>query len=118
MDGPYGSQKKLERGAIMARELKKSRDQASEAPRSNDEMSLADAKAWRASLYRPAANKALSEKEKREAFRLFWAQEKYKYGKSKDLEGILWLHLKASKLDEPAKFSEGLQHFGLKKILG
>lgn len=79
------------------------------------EMSLEEAKAYRASLYKPSA-KSLSDQEKREKFRLFWATEKYKYGKSKDLEQILWVHLKASKLDDPEKFEAGLKHFGLQKV--
>jgi len=79
-------------------------------------MSLEEAKAYRASLYRPV-KKALSEQQKREAFRVFWALEKAKYGKrKKDLESLLWLHLKSSKLDEPEQFEAGLNHFGLKKI--
>ena len=82
---------------------------------SNQDMSLEEAKAYRASLYKPAKKK-LSEQEKREAFRIYWATEKAKYGKKKDLEGILWLHLKSSKLDEPEQFEKGLAHFGLKKI--
>lgn len=90
----------------MKKESKKSEKQ---------EMSLAEAKAYRASLYKQAP-KEWSEEEKREAFRLFWAQEKYKYGKAKDLEEIVWLHLKSSKLDKPEQFEAGLTHFGLKKI--
>lgn len=81
----------------------------------NSEMSLQEARAYRASLYKPQVEK-LTEQEKREQFRLFWAKEKSKYGKSKDLEDILWLHLKSSKLDEPEKFEDGLKHFGLKKV--
>jgi hypothetical protein len=53
----------------------------------------------------------------REAFKLFWAQEKSKYGKSKDLEEILWCHLKAIKMDHPEKFEDGIAHFGFKKIV-
>ena len=79
------------------------------------EMTAEEARAYRASLARPVV-KPLSEQEKRDAFRLYWAQEKYKYGKSKDLEGVLWLHLKSSKMDDPSKFAEGMKHFGLKKI--
>jgi hypothetical protein len=79
------------------------------------EMTAEEARAFRASLAKPA-KKQLSDEEKREEFRLFWAREKYKYGKSKDLEQILWLHLKATKMDEPEKFEQGLKHFGLKKI--
>jgi hypothetical protein len=81
----------------------------------NKEMSLEDAKAFRATLFKPQA-KVLSEKEKREQFRLFWAQNKKRYGKKKDLEEIVWLHLKSSKMDDPSMFNEGLKHFGLKKI--
>lgn len=82
---------------------------------SSKEMTLEEAKAYRASLYVPQERK-LSEQEKREQFRLFWAQQKRKYGKAKDLEDILWLHLKSSKMDEPSKFEAGIAHFGLKKI--
>jgi hypothetical protein len=81
----------------------------------SEDMSLEEAKAYRASLYKPVI-KVLSDEEKREEFRLYWAQEKSKYGKSKDLEEILWLHLKASKMNDPSKFEDGLNHFGLRKI--
>lgn len=81
----------------------------------SEQMTLEEARAYRASLHKPNI-KALSESEKREQFRLFWAQEKSKYGKSKDLEQILWVHLKSAKFDEPSKFEEGLKHFGLKKV--
>jgi hypothetical protein len=79
------------------------------------EMSIEEARALRASLYKPATPE-LTEEDKREKFRIFWAQQKYKYGKSKDLEEILWLHLKTVKMAEPEKFEDGLAHFGLKKI--
>ena len=79
------------------------------------EMSLEEAKAFRASLHVPK-KKSFSEQEKREEFRIYWAQEKSKYGKSKDLEQILWVHLKSAKFDEPEQFEKGLQHFGLKAI--
>jgi len=79
-----------------------------------EEMTLEEARARRAALYK-APQKALTEKEKREAFRAFWAQNKKKYGKSKALEEILWLHLKSSDMDLPEKFEAGLEHFGLRK---
>lgn len=79
------------------------------------EMSLDEAKAYRASLYKKE-DAELSEQEKREQFRLFWAENKYKYGKAKDLEDILWMHIKAVKLNAPEQFEDGLVHFGLKKI--
>lgn len=81
----------------------------------NKEMTLEEAKAFRASMYKPEPQK-LSDQEKREAFRLFWAQNRKMYGKSKDLESIIWLHLKAVKMDEPEKFEAGVKHFGLTKI--
>lgn len=80
------------------------------------EMTLAEAKAYRASLAKPAEAAPLTEAQKRESFRLYWAQEKAKYGKSKDLEEVLWLHLKSTKQDEPSKFEAGIRHFGLQKI--
>lgn len=86
--------------------------QPKEQPR---EMSLEEARAYRASLHKPE-ERTLSEQEKREQFRLFWAREKQKYGKSKNLEQILWVHLQSVKLDDPKKFEEGIKHFGLQKV--
>lgn len=79
------------------------------------EMTLQEAKAYRASLA-PTEARKLDEHEKREQFRIFWAENKYKYGKAKDLEPILWAHLKSAKLDDPKDFEAGIAHFGLKKI--
>jgi hypothetical protein len=81
----------------------------------NKEMTVEEAKAFRASLYK-AAPKKLNDREKRESFRIFWVQNRKKYAKSKNLESIIWLHLKSVKMDEPEKFEAGLSHFGLKKI--
>lgn len=77
-------------------------------------MTLEEARKYRASLYVPKEIE-LSEEEKREQFRVFWAKERNKYKKGKELEEILWLHLKAIKMNEPEKFEEGLKNFGLKK---
>lgn len=90
---------------------KENRKQFEDGP----EMTMEEARAYRASLARPTV-KILTEQENREQFRLFWAKEKYKYGKAKDLENVLWIHLKSAKMAEPSKFVEGLKHFGLKKI--
>lgn len=79
------------------------------------EMTLDESKAYRASLA-PKDEQKLDDHEKREQFRLFWAENKYKYGKAKDLENILWVHIKSAKLDSPKDFEAGLAHFGLKKI--
>lgn len=80
-----------------------------------EEMTMAEARAYRAALHRPEIVE-LTEEESREQFRKFWAQQKSKYGKSKDLEEILWLHLKAVKKAMPEQFEAGLDHFGLKKV--
>lgn len=53
--------------------------------------------------------------ESREAFKYFWATARKEYGKAKDLEDILWAHLKATGNDKPELFEKGLKHFGLKK---
>ena len=87
-----------------------------EKDQKNEEMTLAEAKAFRASLNKPKAIE-LSNEQIREEFRKFWAQEKSKYGKSRDLEEILWLHLKAIKKASPEQFEAGLNHFGLKKVV-
>jgi len=81
----------------------------------NQEMTLEEAKAYRASLHKPQ-EKTLSDQEKRELFRLFWAKSRRKYGKSRELEQILWIHMKATGFDVPEKFEAGIDHFGLKKI--
>lgn len=86
-----------------------------EKKKEKQEMSLQEAKAYRQSLHKEKV-KALDEHEKREQFRLYWAENKYKFGKAKDLEEILWVHLKSAKLDDPENFEKGLAHFGLKKI--
>ena len=95
----------------MAKEYKVQKEQESNAP----EMTLEEARAYRASLYKPEEVQ-LSDDQKREEFRKFWAQEKYNYGKSKDLEPILWAHLKAIGMDKSENFEKGLLHFGLVKI--
>ena len=79
------------------------------------EMTLEEAKAYRASLA-VKKEKILTDAQKREAFRVFWAREKSKYSKSKEIESILWIHLKAIKMNEPDKFEAGIKNFGLKKI--
>jgi len=79
------------------------------------EMTLEEAKAFRAALARPQ-EKTLSGKQRREAFKAFWAQNKKAYGMTNKLEEILWLHMVATKNDEPANFEAGLKHFGIKKV--
>lgn len=83
--------------------------------KSQIEMTLEQSKAYRASLHKPVP-KPLTDEQKREAFRVFWASNKKKYGKSKTLEKALWLHLKSIGMDSPEQFHDGLFNFGLKKV--
>ena len=78
------------------------------------EMTLEEAKAYRASLNAPKSEQK-REQDRREDFRKFWAENKSKYGKDKELEEVLWLHLKAIKQDNSEDFEAGLNHFGLTK---
>jgi hypothetical protein len=80
-----------------------------------EEMTLEEARAYRASLVKNEP-KPLNEKQKRSAFKVFWAQNKKKYGMTNKLEEILWLHLVATKNDSPDKFNDGLKNFGIKKV--
>jgi len=95
------------------KEFKKQNAQQSEQQNVRP-MSLKESKAYRASLHRPKA-KELSEAARQHQFKLFWTQNRKKYGKPKDLEPILWIHLKATGNDQPDKFEDGMAHFGLKK---
>ena len=79
------------------------------------EMTLEESKAWRASLAKPKI-KDLSQKDKRTAFKVYWSQNKKKYGMTNKLEDILWLHLVSTKNDSPENFDAGLANFGIKKV--
>lgn len=81
----------------------------------NLEMTLEEARAFRASLHKIVV-KPLGQKEKRDAFKIFWAQNKRKYGMTNKLEEVLWLHLVATNNDSPEKFEDGLKNFGIKKV--
>ena len=80
-----------------------------------EEATLEEAKAYRASLFVPQKI-VLSESERRSKFKLFWTESRKRFGKPKELESILWIHLKATGHDQPEKFEDGLKHFGLKRI--
>lgn len=82
----------------------------------NLDMTLEEARAFRASLAKPAADRPLSQKQKRDAFKIYWTQNKKKYGMTGKLEHILWLHLVSTNNDEPANFEAGLKNFGIKKV--
>jgi len=48
-------------------------------------------------------------------FQEWWAANRKSYDRPKDLEEIIWAHLKAVGCNSPEKFEEGTTHFGLKK---
>jgi hypothetical protein len=54
--------------------------------------------------------------QKRENFRIWWTGNKRKYGETKGLEEIIWLHLVSSGYTDSDKFEAGCEHFGLKKV--
>ena len=78
-------------------------------------MSLEEAKAFRAGLAK-STSKPLSLKQKRDAFKVYWTQNKKKYGMTGKLEHVLWLHLVATKNDSPESFEAGLANFGIKRV--
>lgn len=94
---------------------KGSKLQKSETEIPSQEMTLEEARSHRASLHVPQAPK-LTETQKREEFRKFWASNKRKYGEAKDIEKALWLHLKTIGKTSPEHFQDGLKHFGLTKV--
>ena len=79
------------------------------------EMSNEEARAFRASLVVDKV-KVLNQKQKREAFKIYWTENKKKFGMTSKLEEILWLHLVSTKNDSPENFAAGLQNFGIKKV--
>jgi len=94
----------------MAKKQSKLQEMAPQSP----EMTLEEAKIFRASLAKPS-QKPLSSKQKREAFKVFWTQNKKKYGMTGKLEHVLWLHLVSTNNDDPANFEAGLNNFGIVK---
>jgi hypothetical protein len=84
-------------------------------PQQSPEMTLEEAKAFRAALAKPSS-KPLSQKQKRDAFKVYWTQNKKKYGMTGKLEHVLWLHLVATNNDSPELFDAGLKNFGIKKV--
>lgn len=50
----------------------------------------------------------------RESFRLYFLTIRKKLGLNRDLEEIIWTHLKAIKHDKEELFSDGVRNFGYK----
>jgi hypothetical protein len=65
------------------------------------------------SMQRPEDDR--TDQERKEAFRSYWARSKRLFNKERDVEDVLWAHLKAIKHDSEELFEEGLLNFGLKK---
>jgi len=53
------------------------------------------------------------EEDTKDEFRKFFVQLKRKLNLNSDLEGVIWLHLKAAGFDKKDKFEKGIKHFGL-----
>jgi len=51
----------------------------------------------------------------KEIFCAWWASERRKYDRPKELEDVLWAHLKSIGCDKPELFGKGIEHFGLRK---
>lgn len=57
-----------------------------------------------------------NDEETKMKFQEFWAKNKTQYSCPKDIEHILWVHLKAAGYDSPEKFEAGIKNFGFDKI--
>ena len=65
-------------------------------------------------VQKPKAKRPLTDKEAREAFRVYFIKAKRKLGIAASLEEIIWMHLKATGHDKPESFEKGIEHFGYK----
>lgn len=65
-------------------------------------------------VQRPKGKGPISEKEKKEAFRQYFIKVKRKLGIAPNLEGVIWMHLKAIGCDKPEDFEKGIENFGYK----
>ncbi len=99
----------------MAKPNKFSKEELNESSGQQEqpEMTMEEARAYRASLHRPEQIQQ-SPEEQRNEFRMWWAEQKSRFGMGKDLEPILWMHLKAIGMTSPESFEAGMQNFGLK----
>jgi hypothetical protein len=94
---------------------KKEQQRSLEQTEPKEDMTMEEAKAYRASLATNIA-KLLTEKQKRQAFKVYWTENKKKYGLTGKMEQILWLHLVSTKNDSPENFEAGLKNFGVKSL--
>ena len=59
-------------------------------------------------------NIKIDETDQRKAFKKYFLKTSKKYNIRKDLEDIIWIHLKTIKKDSEELFDQGLKHFGIK----
>jgi ribosome biogenesis protein Nip4 len=57
----------------------------------------------------------LEDVDARESFREYWAVNKKSFNQSKEVEEVVWAHLKAIEHDQPELFEIGVGHFGFNK---
>jgi len=57
----------------------------------------------------------LEDVDARESFRQYWAVNKKSFNQSKEVEEVVWAHLKAIRHDQPELFEQGVKNFGFKK---
>lgn len=78
--------------------------------------SMGNAREMKMALIKSRQKVNKKDEEARVKFQEFWAQNKNKYSCPKDVEPILWAHLRAAGYDSPEKFEAGINNFGLEKI--
>lgn len=64
------------------------------------------------SVQKSKKNRQMTEKEAKEAFRVFFVKLKKQLSLSSSLENVIWMHLKATGNDKPENFKKGVQNFG------
>jgi hypothetical protein len=93
---------------------KKSREEQIE----HVQMTLEEARKARKAAYAASqASAQVDEATQRARFQEWWAQARGQFEKTdRDLEGVIWAHLKAIGKTEQSTFEAGVKHFGLKKL--
>lgn len=65
-------------------------------------------------IHESSLAKKIQSEDSREEFRKFFIKIKSKLNLDKDMEEVLWLHLKSSGFDKKELFEKGIKHFGYK----
>lgn len=94
---------------------RKKKENTEEKKELSQEERIAQAKEKRKKAWEEKQKQDGSEERiRREEFRRFFVRIKGKLKIGKEMEEILWLHLKASGFDTKDKFEKGIKHFGYK----